>query len=499
MSKKVRTPIVVVVGHIDHGKSRLLDYIRHSNVVEKEAGGITQHISAYEAEISLKGGQKRKITFLDTPGHAAFSKMRTRGCNIADIAILIVSAEEGVKAQTIEAFKSIKECGIPYVVAINKIDKPGANVEKTKNSLVEKEIYLEGMGGDVPFVPISAETGEGVQELLETVALIADIEEFVGDDNVLGEGYVIEANMDSQRGVSASLVIKNGHLKTGMYVVSGKSLAPVRIMENFLGKPIREASFSNPVKITGWNEPPEVGSKFEVYKNKKDAGNKLAEEKNKEESGVDQIDYGSLLGEGYVVIPIIVKADTNGSVEAIIGEIEKIKEEKILIKIIDSKTGNISENDIKTAGSGDGSIIVGFNVKEDRGVDILAERLGVEVKTFSIIYKLTEWLEEIVKARKPKVKTEEVGGKTRILKIFSRTGDKQVVGGEVIEGSVSKGDKVRILRRGEEIGFGNVLELQVGKANTSSVNEGNQFGAKVSSSIEIAERDNFEIIKIIER
>jgi translation initiation factor IF-2 len=496
MPKNERPPVIVVVGHIDHGKSKLLDYIRKSNVVDKEAGGITQHISAYEAKVNLKDGRKKQITFLDTPGHAAFSEMRTRGCNIADIAILIVSAEEGVKTQTLEALKSIKECKIPFVVAINKIDKPEANVEETKNSLLKKEIYLEGLGGDIPYVPISAETGEGIPELLETVVLLAELEELKGDSAVLGTGYVIEANMDPKRGISASLILKNGHLKSGMYVVSRESSAPIKIMEDFLGNIIKEAKPSDPIRITGWDNLPKIGAEFITYKNKKEvpATKKLQK---KESNGENQINNNS--ENNNLVLPITIKGDTEGSVEAIVGEIEKFKEDNMTIKIVESKTGNITENDVKKAGGSKNSIIIGFNVKEDKGVSILAERLEVKIKTFNIIYKLTEWLEKRIKELKPKIKTEEIRGKARILKIFSKNKDKQVLGGEVYEGVISKGDKVKILRRGEKIGSGNIIELQIAKTAVNSVNEGNQFGAKISSSVEISERDNLESFVIVEK
>lgn len=488
-----RPPIIVVVGHIDHGKSKLLDYIRKSNVVAKEAGGITQHISAYEAEVSLSDGRKKKITFLDTPGHAAFKEMRNRGCNVADIAILIVSAEDGVKAQTLEALKSIKECAIPYVVAINKIDRPEANVERTKNSLLEHEIYLEGLGGDVPYVPISAETGEGIPDLLETIILVAELEELKGDTKTQPYGFVIEANMDSKRGISATLILKDGQIKSGMYIVSGESSAPVRIMENFVGKTIKEAGPSDPINVTGWDRLPKVGSRFEVYKNKKEALLHIEKPSGKKIENDNPEDSGAL------IIPIIIKGDTEGSVEAIASEIKKIKEERVIIKITEAKTGNITENDVKSIGGASNATIIGFNTKEDRGVQTLAERLGVEIQNFNIIYKLTEWLEKRIKELKPKIKEEEIGGKARILKLFSKIKDKQVLGGEVIEGIITKGDRIKILRRGEEIGFGNILELQVAKNAVSSINAGNQFGAKIASHVEISERDNFESIKIVEK
>jgi translation initiation factor IF-2 len=494
-----RPPVIVVVGHIDHGKSKLLDYIRKSNVVASEAGGITQHISAYEVEVPLSDGRKKNITFIDTPGHASFGEMRTRGCNVADIAILIVSSIEGVQAQTLEALKSIKECEIPFVVAINKIDKPEANIEKAKNSLLEKEVYLEGLGGDIPYTPISAETGEGIPELLETIVLMAELEELKGDSETPAEGYVVEGNLDPKRGISASLIIKNGSLKSGMYVVSGESSTPVRIMENFLGKSIKKASLSDPVNIIGWNKIPEVGAPFKAFKNKKEALGAIGEASKNSSPNKTQENNDDQTEEGTKIIPITLKADTGGSVEAIVGEMKNIEEELVLLKVVKAETGNITENDVKTASGSEDPIIIGFNVKSDRGVEILAEKLGVEIKTFDIIYKLTEWLEKIAKDKKPKIKTEEVSGKARILKIFSRVKDKQVIGGEVFEGSLNKGDRVRILRRGEEIGTGNVIELQVLKSVVNSVSEGNQFGTKISSNIEIAERDNLESFSVVEK
>jgi len=262
--KKIeRPPVICIMGHIDHGKSTLLDYIRKTNIVDSEAGGITQKISAYE--VIHKG---KKITFLDTPGHESFAKIRQRGASVADIAVLVVSSEDGVKKQTTEAYQCIKESQTPMIVAINKIDKPGADIEKTKTNLTENEIYLEGYGGSVPFVPISAKTGQGVDELLDLMLLVAEVEELTGDSEKCAEGVVIEANMDKQKGISASMVITDGSLKSGMFVACGKSLAPTRIMENFLGKKITEASFSSPIRITGFDVLPKVGTKFQTFTDK---------------------------------------------------------------------------------------------------------------------------------------------------------------------------------------------------------------------------------------
>ena len=264
-----RPPVICIMGHIDHGKSTLLDYIRKTTVAEKEAGGITQRISAYEVVHKNKIGKGNKITFLDTPGHEAFCAIRERGVDVADIAVLVVSAEDGVKKQTIEALKCIKDSGIPYIVAINKIDKPGADVEKTKQNLAENEIYIEGYGGTVPWVPISAKTGEGVSELLDMMLLVAEMGELKGDMNKYAEGVVIEANLDSHQGISGTLIIKDGALRTGMHIASGGSIASTRFIEDFAGRKIIEAGFSSPIKVVGFNGLPAVGSTFKSFGTKK--------------------------------------------------------------------------------------------------------------------------------------------------------------------------------------------------------------------------------------
>src|SRR5690606_21601078 len=256
---------------IDHGKSTLLDFIRKANVVAGEAGGITQHLSAYVATHTTKEGAAEQITYLDTPGHEAFQKMRLRGADVADVAILVVSAEDGVKPQTMEALASIQTAGIPYIVAINKIDKPGADIPRTQASLIENEIYIEGMGGDIPWAAISAKAGTGIDDLLDLVILTADLAELTGDTNATAEGVVIEGDLDGKRGTTATLIVKNGTLQSGLFVVAGKAFAPVRIMEDFSGKSIKEAGLSEPVGIVGFSDIPEVGVPFTTVSTKKEA------------------------------------------------------------------------------------------------------------------------------------------------------------------------------------------------------------------------------------
>jgi translation initiation factor IF-2 len=395
--KYVRPPVVVIMGHVDHGKSTLLDYIRKSNIVAGEAGGITQRISAYEVSHpegkSTSNGAgtdgERKITFLDTPGHEAFSKMRARGATTADIAILVVSAEDSVKTQTLEAYETIIESKIPYIVAINKIDRPNANIEKVKMDLVEKGIYLEGYGGDIPFVPISAKEGTGVNDLLDMIILVADLNSLTGDREALASGVIIEAHRDPKRGISATGIIKNGSVKSGMFIVAGTTIASTRIMENFLGKPIKEATMSSPISLVGFDALPEVGSAFETFKTKKEAEEYIKEMKELLTTDTRHTDEGITAKK---IIPLIIKTDVAGTIEALEKEIAKINTEDIAFRIIGKGVGAINESDLKLAGGGTESVIVGFNVKIDNGARDLNESLKVVIQTFDIIYKLTDWL-----------------------------------------------------------------------------------------------------------
>ncbi|MFA5773113.1 MAG: translation initiation factor IF-2 [Candidatus Paceibacterota bacterium] len=499
--EKVRPPVVVVMGHVDHGKSTLLDYIRKSNIVEGEAGGITQHISAYEVVAKDDKGENRLITFLDTPGHEAFSKMRTRGAQAADIAILVVSAEDGVKAQTLEAYKTIMESKIPYIVAINKIDKPNANIEKTKMDLSEKEIYLEGMGGDIPFVLISAKAGTGVSELLEMIILVADLQGLTGNRELNATGVIIEAKREPKRGVSATCVIKDGTLRAGMFVACGEAIVNTRIMENFLGKPIKEATFSSPIKLVGFESMPEVGNVFESFNTKKEAENyvKLSVTAPKSKGvGVSTVNVGSLpTGKAGKIIPIIIKTDVSGTIEAIEKEIAKLNTEEISFKIISKGVGAINESDLKMGNVNKESIIVGFNTKMDSGAGDLNETLKVNVEIFNIIYKLTDWLKELVEIRRPRLETIEVIGSLKVLKTFGSTKDKHIVGGKVTTGRIALGSKIRIIRRDFEIGTGKIVELQVNKLKSREVLEGSDCGIQVETKIDISAGDVLEVFEIV--
>lgn len=487
-----RPPVVAVMGHIDHGKSTLLDYIRKTNIVAGEAGGITQHVSAYEVVHNNDAGVAKKITFLDTPGHAAFSGMRERGVEIADIAILVVSAEDGVKAQTLEALKQIELRNIPFIVAINKIDKPNASIEKAKSSLVEHGVYVEGYGGSISAVPVSAKTGEGIDELLSLILLTAELSELTGDTKAQAEGFVLESFLDVKRGNAATLIVKNGTLSRGNFILAGSALAPFRIVEDFLGKPITEATFSSPIKVTGWDSVPVAGTRFTSFTDKKEA--EEMQRHAKEYAAENKVSTIEFIGSesAQKIIPLIIKTDVLGTLEAVKKEVRKIKADLIAIKLISEGVGAISENDVLLASSDPNSLIIGFNTKLESKAREQMERTKVHVEQFDIIYKLTEWLEQFIEDARPREEIEEVTGTIKILKIFSQAKDKQVIGGKVESGTVTLQSMVRILRKGVEIGRGKITELQAQKIKTDRVQEGTECGLMVESKMEIATGDVLE-------
>ena len=498
-SKKiiVRPPVVAIMGHIDHGKSTLLSYIRKNKEPLDEAGGITQHISAYEVEHIAKDGKKHPITFIDTPGHEAFGGIRRRGVSAADIVVLVVSAEDGVKPQTLEAFNLIKESKTPYLVAITKIDKPEANLERTKQSLAENEIYVEGYGGDIPSVSVSSKTGQGIDDLLNMILLVSEMETLKGDSHALAEGVIIESNRDIKKGISATCIIKNGMIEKGMFIVSGTASSPVRIMENYLGKPLDNATFSSPIKIIGWDELPLVGNGFKVFKERELAREQIKKARETETNNGNITSNGS--GASTYCIPLILKADTGSSLEAIISEVKKLTTDRVCAKIIFSGIGTIGESDVRQASGKEKAVIVGFSVKVDSPAKHLAERDEIVIKTFDIIYEMNEWVKETLATKIPKEKVLESIGRAKILKIFSKVKDKQIVGGRVEKGSVTVGAQVKIQRREVEIGEGKIRELQQQKVTTAEVKEGREFGALIVSNIEIAPGDYIDNFIITEK
>ena len=489
-----RPPVVGIFGHIDHGKSTLLDFIRKSNVVESEAGGITQHISAYEVTRS----DGRKITFLDTPGHEAFSSVRTRGASVADIAILVVSGEDGVKPQTVEVYKYIEATALPFIVAVTKMDKPTADLERTKQSLAEAGIYVEGYGGSVSCVPLSAKTGAGVEDLLDMILLQADLLDLKAETETLGTGIIIESRLDPKRGITATGIIKSGVVRKGTFAGSSGAMTPIRYVLDAEGRQVEELSFSSPVQIVGWDVMPKVGSEFRTFL-KKDEAITYAEEakENAEKRGVVQRDSASDR-EQSATLPLVIKADTAGSLEAIESQLATLARERISPKIILSGVGSVGEGDVKLAISTPGTTIFGFHTKADAAAAALAERSAVTISLFDIIYELTDRVKEFLEEREPRIEVEEVAGSAKVLKLFSQTGNKQVIGARVLSGRIVSDAPVRIIRRDSEVGKGHIRELQQAKMKTGEVEEGSEFGTLVESKLEIAPGDVLEaIVKVV--
>lgn len=499
MSKNVenetvsRQPVIAVLGHVDHGKSSLLDFIRKSNVVDDEAGGITQRISAYEVKQKIGDKEFKSITFLDTPGHAAFQSMRERGAEIADIAILIISAEDGVKAQTLEAWKTIDAHKLPFVVAINKIDKPGADIQKTKNSLVENGIYIEGYGGDIPCVEISAKTGQGIDFLLETLLLIVEMNELKTNLKTDATGYVLESFVDQKRGISATLIIKDGTLASSGSVVAGTAISPIRIIEDFAGRTIKNPHAGQPIKVTGFDEIPAAGAIFISSSDKKAMESLISETRaNSTRKVMDPRIYRN----AKVVVPVVVKADSLGTLDAVKMELKKRETDDVKIKIIAEGVGTISEGDIMLASSDEKTAIIGFAVKMEAKARDQADRFKIEPYLFDIIYKLSEWFDTLVESRLPYEEKEVVLGTLKILRNFSSQKDKHVIGGRVETGKIQNNSIVKIIRRGVELGRGRIVELQSQKIKTDLVNEGNECGLMIESKIEMIPTDIVESILV---
>lgn len=491
-TKHSRAPIVAVMGHIDHGKSTLLDYIRKTNVTGGEAGGITQHVSAYEV---VHNGAH--ITFLDTPGHEAFQAMRQRGAAIADIAILVVAADDGVKTQTIEALKAITESKTPYIVAINKIDKDGASVERAKQTLAEQSVLVEGYGGSIPCVAISAKTGEGVNELLDMIGLVTEMEELTDSPDEAAKGYVLESSLDPRTGAIATLIIRSGKLLVGDCVVAGTHIAKIKKLENFLGESIKEAHASSPVRVYGFSSVPSAGDAFDAFCDKKDAEN--YHEQAVEDAKARPSESAVASEEKKFELPIAIKTDAFGTLEAVRREVEKLGTERVRPVVIQAGIGAITENDVRVASASAKAIVLGFTVKVERPAQDLADKLGITVATFDIIYKLSEWLAEEIGKRAPREQVEETVGKIKILKLFATDKGKQVIGGEVTEGVARKDHSAKIMRRSNEVGRCRIVELQKDRSATSEVSMGSQCGLQVKCDIDVAAGDVLEVFAVVER
>ena len=492
-----KSPVVVVLGHVDHGKTAILDFIRKTNVVEKESGGITQHIGAYEVEHPStrssaeahpkSSGQAQKITFIDTPGHEAFSAMRSRGAKVADIAILVVDAAEGVKAQTKEAISFVKKAGIPMVVALNKIDKPQAQVEKVKNELAKNDISVESMAGKIPSCNVSAKTGEGIDELLETILLVAEMEDLKADISKAGEGTVIESYLDSKKGPMATLILEKGVLKENDILATHSTLGRAKSLTDFQDRVIKTAQPSQPVTVLGFEAPPEVGEKFKVFQAEEEARGFLR----REEKLAPQV---LRIEPDKKVLNIILKVDVLGSGEAIEGVLKNIPQEKVILRILKAEVGDITVDDIKLAEGGK-AIIFGFRVKINSQVKAFAGLRKVRWKDFEVIYELIQEVRrEMTKITELEIQRIDLG-KIKVLVLFGKDKEEKVIGGKVIEGEIEKGASVEILREEKVVGKGRIKNLQQEKKDIPRVSKGRECGVLFRGEGEIEEGDILNVFR----
>ena len=498
---KIRPPIITVMGHVDHGKTSLLDYIRKEKVAENEAGGITQHVGAYKIDAGEHG-----ITFIDTPGHEAFTQMRARGANVTDIVVLVVASDDGIMPQTIEAINHAKSAEVPIVVAINKCDLPDANPALVKADLTKYEIIAEDLGGDIPVVEISALKGDGIDDLLETLSLVAEIEELKSVYESNASGYIIESRMEIGKGNLATVIVTRGTLNQGDFLYAGGAFCRIKSMFDHSNKIMKVATPGTPVDIMGWDNSPTAGDQFISVKSQKEA--KSLAEKNQDllkdfddttysvESRVD--DMMKLLQEGELSsINIILKGDTNGSVEAIKDGLLKLSNEEIDIEVIHSGVGGIVLSDVDLA-SATGSLIVGFNVRPDSQARNMAQSKGIDVRTYKIIYELLDDIKEAVMGQMT-VKTEEaVIGMVEVKTTFRAPKVGVVAGSIVAEGKVVLDAKARLLREGVVIYEGNVASLRRFKDNVETVNEGLECGVGLVDYKDIKDGDVIEILGEVE-
>jgi len=492
-----RPPIIVVLGHVDHGKTKLLDAIRKTNVVAGEAGGITQHIGAYQVE-----KKNKKITFIDTPGHEAFTAMRSRGAKVADIAILIIAANDGVKPQTVEALRIAQEAGLPILVAINKIDLPEANVEKVKQELTQYNLLPEEWGGKTIIASISAKNNIGIDELLDQILLVADMESENIKANPKGKfiGAVIESHVDENLGPVATVLVKNGTLKKGDSLsAEGVYFGKIRAMKNYIGEETERAGPSMPVQIIGFKVAPKVGDVIEMAEDVKKAKRKADYYKmSKEEEFVKVQEKEKEDEEEITKLNIVLKTDVLGSQEAIIESLEKIQTEDVRIDIVTKGLGSITESDVLNAEASD-AMLLGFNVLPSAQAAALAQEKQMEIKTYSIIYELIDEVKaKLNKLIKPEIVREDLG-KIEILALFKKTDKGQIIGGKVISGKIEPNTKAAVFRNDEFIGLGKISELQAGKQEVSDVEKGQEAGMHFQGQIDIEVGDVLEIYKESEK
>lgn len=472
-----RPPVVTILGHVDHGKTSLLDVIRKTHVAEKEAGGITQHMGAYQVDY-----EGHKITFLDTPGHEAFTSIRSRGARVTDIAVLVVAADDGIMPQTVEAINHARAASVPIVVAINKMDLPGADPERVKRQLSEQNLLVEDWGGEIISVPISARTGDGIDDLLQNILVVAEVAELKADLGKPATGVIIEAKLDRRRGPTATVLVQGGTLHIGDYITAGSSWGRVKAITNDQGQVIKTVPSGTPAEVLGFNSLPEAGDLLAVVPNERTARS-TAEDRERLKSGqqaqartltleevVKQIDVGDVKE-----LNLVLKADVQGSVEAAVQSLERLTDTEARIRILHSGSGVITESDLMLA-SASQAIIVGFNVGEEARVPRAAQRMGVEIRHYSIIYQLIEDMDRALRGMLEPVYTDVILGRAEVREIFSSRRNINIAGCRVLEGRITRGASVRVLREEQVVGESTINSLRHFREEVNEITTGQECG-----------------------
>jgi len=495
-----RSPVVTVMGHVDHGKTKLLDAIRHTNVIAGESGGITQHIGAYQVRVPSPedASKERTITFLDTPGHEAFSAMRAHGANITDVVVLVVAANDGVKPQTIEAANHAKAAGVPVVVAINKIDLQDADLDRVKRQLADIDLLPEEWGGQTPMIGVSAKDGTNIEDLLEMVLLVADLKELKADPTVPASGVVIESHMQAGRGPIATVLVQEGTLHVGDPIIIGQTYGKIRIMENYFAKKINEAKPSEPVLIAGLQDIPNFGDRFLVVDNEK-AAKDLTKTKTIKRRVLSIGELSQEIKEGKIKeLKVVLKADVAGSLEAIHESFKNLSNEEVTINVIHEGVGDVSESDVNMAVASH-ALVIGFRVKVPADVINLARREKIKIQIYEIIYQLLDDLQAALSGLlEPEIVEVEIG-RLQILGVFKTTRNEQIIGGRVTSGKLENGGLVRITRNKEVVGEGKITSLQQNKRDVSEVLENFECGLRVETSVKIQVGDSIECYRKEER
>ena len=490
----IRPPVVTILGHVDHGKTSLLDYIKKSKVADGEAGGITQHIGAYQVESS-----GNPITFLDTPGHAAFTAIRARGARVTDIAVLVVAADDGIMPQTLEAINHAKAAEVPIVVAINKMDLPGADPERVKRQLSEQELLVEDWGGDIISVDVSAKTGDGVDNLLESLLLVAEIGELKANPNKPANGVVIEAKLDRKRGPSTTVLIQDGTLKVGDFIVAGSAYGRVKAMNNDQGKPVQSVLPGYPAEVLGFGSVPEAGDQLSVALNERE-GRSMAEAAGKAQSSqaaqgraltleevVNQIDSDEIKE-----LNLVVKADVQGSVEAVRGALEGLVDEDAKVRVLHTGSGAVTESDILLASASE-AIVISFSIGSEPSAEKLADRMGVEIRHYNIIYQLIDDVEKALHGMLDPVYTEVIVGRAEVREIFEGRRGTQIAGCRVTEGRMVRNGDVRVVRDAQIVQDGVITSLRHFREEVNEMNAGTECGIILQGFNDYQEGDVLEV------